>query len=203
MNFVESNGLQVWRSCLDKQCEDYGLFRPTYRHLKTASDFKKACTGAGRLRKGFDYAVANRCPLIAAPGCTKISISLPVQSVPEDEESEAQHDPWDTFYLVPGGRYLITMDDEWVCMWDLEDAAEMHLPPVIYMPERTAHRPKLVVKHTSNASIVSILDIRVASNDEIHLLVREAYQYVCLVDDLQSRLTYLASQRGSVKRRCD
>jgi len=148
--------------------------------------------------KGFEYAVANGCPLSASPGCTKISISLPVlvPPVPEEEEGEAGIGLWEPIYLVPGGRYLITADEKWLCIWDLEDSTEMRLPADRYMLERTVYRPKQALKLFFNVSFTSVLDIRVAPNDEIHVLAWQREEYVFLVDDPQSRLTAIALQRG-------
>jgi hypothetical protein len=113
----------VWRKCLQRQCLQNGLFWPSYRKHTTSQEFKASCTANLRFRNATRKWEGRSAGTI--PSTLK---NLVFDWVPFEE-----------FYLVPGGRFLITLHKLFFRVWSLYSSAWWNDAPevnVYYMREQ-------------------------------------------------------------------
>ncbi|KAF5342516.1 hypothetical protein D9611_001207 [Ephemerocybe angulata] len=151
---------ELWRERLRCQCgtdvlwSGFGGF--------TAPELRRACTGTLRFKHRYRQGGQPTPP---------ISRLLPHKN--EDDQlqnhrSQDWHYPYpeesSTFNLIPGGRFLITVDKKWLRVWDLG-------------PPGSLNEPCEVVLHEINCVDTQpiIVDVAVANKDTVHLLIREDY----------------------------
>ncbi|KAJ2928240.1 hypothetical protein H1R20_g8847, partial [Candolleomyces eurysporus] len=120
---IEAFDHVIWRKCLQQQCTQNGLFWPSYRKHATSDEFKDACTTNLRFRN-------------ASRKWEDRSASTIPSTV---EKLEFDWVPFDEFYLVPGGRFLITLHKLFFRIWSLypstlrNDAPKVGYTDVYYM----------------------------------------------------------------------
>ena len=104
---IERSGKAIWRRCLKRQCFENLLFLPSYKHLSTAFELKNACTGTRRFVKMIEaaYAAGGTLPH------TRTTLKFPLDLFKTSDLRDT--------LLIPGGRFLLTFEDKWVCIWDL------------------------------------------------------------------------------------
>ncbi|KAF5341789.1 hypothetical protein D9611_001159 [Ephemerocybe angulata] len=149
---------ELWRERLRHQCGADVLWSSFF----TASELRRACTGTLRFKHRYRRGGHPTLP---------ISRLLPHKG--EDDQLQNHRDRsqyWhhlypeerSTFSLIPGGRFLITVDKKWLRVWDLG-------------PPGSLNEPCEVVLHEINCVDTQpmIVDVAVADKDMVHLLIRE------------------------------
>ncbi|KAF6756871.1 hypothetical protein DFP72DRAFT_1168627 [Ephemerocybe angulata] len=149
---------ELWRERLRCQCgtdilwSGFGGF--------TAPELRRACTGTLRFKHRYRQGGHPTPP---------ISRLLPHKN--EDDQLQnrrfqdgryAYLEESSNFNLIPGGRFLITVDKRWLRVWDLG-------------PPGSLNEPCEVVLHEINCvdTQPKIVDVAVADTDKVHLLIRE------------------------------
>ncbi|KAF5341678.1 hypothetical protein D9611_001193 [Ephemerocybe angulata] len=143
-NLIEGS-TEIWKACLKNQCHNEGLFWSTYNGLSTALEYKNACIGIWRFKEFckngddmYDRAKARYLPV-------KAYGDLAEEGDAEDYEAEETYLPLyldrphtknphpgiSSTYLVPGGRFLITVDGTWLLLWDLGLPGKLDEPVVL------------------------------------------------------------------------
>ncbi|KAF6752247.1 hypothetical protein DFP72DRAFT_1171772 [Ephemerocybe angulata] len=106
----------VWRSYLRRQCAQHELFTPSYNELTSPSDFKKAATSSFRFVKAHGRGATSD---YMSTSYHKLELSYP----PIDAKRRPEPVPLDAtaIWIIPGGRYLITLGSQWLSVWDLKE----------------------------------------------------------------------------------
>ncbi|KAF5342513.1 hypothetical protein D9611_001202 [Ephemerocybe angulata] len=150
---------ELWRGRLQRHCGADVLLSS----FSTASELRRACTGTLRFKHRYRRGGHPMPPT---------SRLLPHKK--EDDQFQNRRSQYwphhlypeesSTFNLIPGGRFLITVDKKWLRVWDLG-------PPGIL------NEPFEVVLHEINCVDTQpiIVDVAVADKDTVHLLIREDY----------------------------
>ena len=106
----------IWRKCLRLQGSQNGVFWPSYRDHATSGDFKDACIALFRFRN----AIREWEPTSAHTGSIPTTLKkLVFDSIPGLEE----------FYLIPGGRFLITLRMYTLQVWSLYSSPSCNKEP--------------------------------------------------------------------------
>ncbi|KAF6746936.1 hypothetical protein DFP72DRAFT_1150596 [Ephemerocybe angulata] len=149
----------LWRERLQRQCGADVLWSSFF----TTSELRRACTGTLRFKHRYRRG-GHPTPPIAR--------LLPHQ----DEDDQLQNprtqgprlfsyrEESNPFNLIPGGRFLITVDKKWLRIWDLG-------------PPGSLNEPCEIVLHEINCvdTQPKIVDVAVADTYRVHLLIREDY----------------------------
>ncbi|KAF6764465.1 hypothetical protein DFP72DRAFT_423288 [Ephemerocybe angulata] len=100
----------VWLEALERVCEKYGIFKPTFP-METMSilELEHASTGPVKFLGGVKMYHDEEC---VRPYLTR---------TPQLRRERSSHDSYsyDTFHLVPGGRFLLTSDLNTIWLFDL------------------------------------------------------------------------------------
>ena len=102
-NLLQDFAGTIWKECLLRQCLVNGVFWPSYDNLTEPAQFKLAATSALRFIKTYERGVAS-------PPIFGQSTSVAIQADNEDILD---------FYLVQGGRFLVTLEPRRIAMWDM------------------------------------------------------------------------------------
>ncbi|KAF6764464.1 hypothetical protein DFP72DRAFT_955551 [Ephemerocybe angulata] len=100
----------VWLEALERVCEKYGIFKPTFPMEKMSIlRLEHASTGPTRFLAGVKIYQPDDC---VRPYITR---------TPHFRRERCSYDSYsyDTFHLVPGGRFLFTSASNTVCLFDL------------------------------------------------------------------------------------
>ncbi|KAF5341965.1 hypothetical protein D9611_001212 [Ephemerocybe angulata] len=156
---IEGNS-EVWRECLRRQCGADVLWSSFSGF--TASELRRACTGT--LRFKHRYRRGNHptppIPRFLPYNCENGGL--------ESQQSENSNNPsypgMNSTFLVPGGRFLITVEQKWLRVWDLG-------------PPGVLHEPQGVIFYELNCANMDpwIADAVVAGKDTVHLLIQEVH----------------------------
>jgi hypothetical protein len=146
---IERSGKTIWRRCLQRQCFENLLFLPSYRHLSTASELKNACTGTRRFVKMLEAAYATGGTLPH----TRTTLEFPSGLFKASDLRDT--------LLIPGGRFLLTFEDNWACIWDLHSLAEDGVSS-----------PALLVRHYLDTPIDYVVAIDMFNEVKIRLLLK-------------------------------
>ncbi|KAF6756862.1 hypothetical protein DFP72DRAFT_892515 [Ephemerocybe angulata] len=148
---IESNP-EVWRECLRRQCSTDVLWSSFSGF--TASELRRACTGTLRFKHRYRPGGHSKPP---------IPRLLPYNN----QQSQGSDNPYPEIqatFLIPGGRFLITVDKKWLRVWDLGP------PGSLVEPCESASRE---LNCTDKA--LEIADVVVTGKDMVHLLIQEWY----------------------------
>ncbi|RXW21868.1 hypothetical protein EST38_g4001 [Candolleomyces aberdarensis] len=141
---IEAFDHVIWRKCLQRQCTQNGLFWPSYRKHATSDEFKSACTANLRFRntsRKWEGRSASHIPSTVE--------MLEFDGVPIHE-----------FYLVPGGRFLITFHHFYFRVWSLYPSALWNgAPKVGYIDEYRMQYPFSAIAYVNvvNGSKIDLL----------------------------------------------
>ncbi|KAF5341969.1 hypothetical protein D9611_001216 [Ephemerocybe angulata] len=157
-NFILGSS-ELWRERLRRQC-GADILWSSFSGF-TASELRRACTGT--LRFKHLYRPGNH-PTLPIPRL------LPYNCENDDLESQQSEDSNNPYpgisstFLVPGGRFLITVEQKWLRVWDLG-------------PPGVLHEPREVIFQELNCANMDprIADAVVADKDTVHLLIQEVH----------------------------
>ncbi|KAF5330236.1 hypothetical protein D9611_010627 [Ephemerocybe angulata] len=108
----------VWLEALERVCEKYGIFKPTFPTEKMSIlELEHASTGPTRFLAGVKMYEPDEC---VRPYITR---------TPQFRWERRSYDfyGYDTFHLVPGGRFLFTCNSHVVCLFDLGYSMNVHV----------------------------------------------------------------------------
>ncbi|KAF5341825.1 hypothetical protein D9611_001171 [Ephemerocybe angulata] len=157
-DLIEDNS-ELWREHLRRQCGTDVLWSSFSGF--TASELRRACTGILRFKHRYRRGGHPKPPTPRL---------LPYNSEHDDlqhqqrQESDNPYPDISATFLVPGGRFLITVDKKWLRVWDLG-------------PPGSLSEPCEVVRYELNCADTTpeIADVIVADKDTVHLLIQEYY----------------------------
>ncbi|KAF5342512.1 hypothetical protein D9611_001203 [Ephemerocybe angulata] len=148
---LESNP-EVWRECLRRQCGADVLWSSFSGF--TPSELRRACTGTLRFKHRYRPGGHSKPP---------IPRLLPYNN----QQSQGSDNPYPEIkaaFLVPGGRFLITVDKKWLRVWDLGP------PGSLVEPCESASR-----ELNCDDKALEIADVVVTDKHTVHLLIQEWY----------------------------
>ncbi|KAF6764471.1 hypothetical protein DFP72DRAFT_423404 [Ephemerocybe angulata] len=100
----------VWLEALERICEQYGIFKPTFPvEEMSLLELEHASTGPSRFLRAAKMQTEEEC---LRPYLTRI---------PQLRQARSSHDSssYNALHLVPGGRFLFTSGRNTVCLFDL------------------------------------------------------------------------------------
>ncbi|KAF6746928.1 hypothetical protein DFP72DRAFT_617215 [Ephemerocybe angulata] len=143
---------ELWRERLRRQCGADVLWSSFSGF--TASELRRACTGILRFKHRYRRG-----------GHPTLPISRLLPHKIEDDQLHLNY-PYllGTFNLIPGGRFLITVDKKCLRVWDLGPPGSLNKPLEVVSRELSCDGTRL-----------EIADVAVADKDTVHLLILEDY----------------------------
>ncbi|KAF6745165.1 hypothetical protein DFP72DRAFT_1176427 [Ephemerocybe angulata] len=115
-DLVEGSAELVWKHCLEQHCIRNCLFRPSYSHLNTASEYKQAATAPLRFTSAYARSVATGDVIDKV----MTRIKFPAAYVADIDDVQEMH-------LIPGGRFLLTFKREEIGVWDIISPTRLKL----------------------------------------------------------------------------
>lgn len=164
LNTLIEGNVEVWKACLKRHCHVEGLFWSSFNGLTKASEYKNACTGIQRFKRLCRTAklsqIGKRRHLPA-----KVSGNPADESDSTgDEGSYALKNPYpgiNSAYLVPGGRFLVTVEQAWLLLWDLLPLGKVGEPVVLLREKLDCNKD------------VKILDVLPLDGGRLRLVLNE------------------------------
>lgn len=118
----------MWINAIRRVISKHGIFGPTFEPIteRPLADLKHAATSPSRL-----LALIKASPVLGSLPhlCTRTL---------DHSGSTANRTEFDTCYLIPGGRFLITVCDSLIELWDLGTSSDIISPKPVAFVESTA-----------------------------------------------------------------
>ncbi|KAF6756876.1 hypothetical protein DFP72DRAFT_892559 [Ephemerocybe angulata] len=175
-NSLIEGSAEIWKACLKNQCHNEGLFWSTYNGLSTALEYKNACIGIWRFKEFCqngddmaDLAKARYLPVkaygdLAEEGDAK-EYGM-VEPVFDKHFKKNPHPGISSTYLVPGGRFLVTVDRTWLLLWDLGPPGGQVKKPVVLSSHKF---------HCSSS--ITMLDVYIVDEHDALRIILQEYDF--------------------------
>lgn len=115
-------------------CSENSLFYHGFADIKTASEFKDACTRPYRFTRLISQSAHQSTPIVELDGCTSTDLTLAHQGMLTVLDAPLGFGDAEQAQMIPGGRFLITVDREWLSLWDLDNLTETEDPQAPKLP---------------------------------------------------------------------
>ncbi|KAF6756159.1 hypothetical protein DFP72DRAFT_294041 [Ephemerocybe angulata] len=162
-DLIEGNP-DAWKGCLRRKCEHEGMIWSSFSNLSTAAGFKAACTGPKRFKRKCDQDQIN--PVKVTTPFSTVNADVPGNASGNERAASDEPNPWTDLrdiYLVPGGRFLITIEGSWMKVWDLILRGEDGSPTLL-------RRHSLAFK-----KYLRLICVEVVNTSTLHLLLCEDF----------------------------
>ncbi|KAF5342470.1 hypothetical protein D9611_001084 [Ephemerocybe angulata] len=172
----------IWVHALRGMCQQHAVFLPSYPiEDMDVRELQRAVTGPARFtaltRNHKSTTLDEETPTL--PFSSIFSLSLDTRSIWTDIGSEGM-------FLVPGGRFLITANDECLVLSDLGAAGRQPFAQPLILAEQSYRTPDVLVGSIEEADI-HFLHLGVVSDGENRLRI-----IVALHDSTANTVTFLA-----------
>ncbi|KAF5340047.1 hypothetical protein D9611_012392 [Ephemerocybe angulata] len=162
-DLIEGNP-DAWKGCLQRKCKHEGMIWSSFSNLSTAAEFKAACTGPKLFKRKCDQDQIN--PVKLTTPFSTANADVPGSASGNERTASDEPNAWADLrdiYLVPGGRFLITIEGSWMKLWDL-------------MP-RTEEESLVLLRRQPLAfkKYLRLISVEVADTSTLHLLLCEDF----------------------------
>ncbi|KAF5342330.1 hypothetical protein D9611_001163 [Ephemerocybe angulata] len=148
----------LWRERLQRQCGADVLWSSFF----TTSELRRACTGTLRFKHRYRRGGHPTPPIARLLPHKDEGDQLQNDLNQGEGFSLAYIEESSNFHLIPGGRFLITVDKRWLRVWDLGPPGSLNEPCEVVLHEIDCVDTQPI-----------IVDVAVADTDRVHLLIRE------------------------------
>ncbi|KAF6756865.1 hypothetical protein DFP72DRAFT_1114388 [Ephemerocybe angulata] len=184
-DLIEGNS-EVWKERLRRQCSTDVLWSSFSGF--TASELRRACTGTLRFKHRYRRGGNPKPPIPRLLPYNSEHDNHLYRQWQEIEESDNPYPEISATFLVPGGRFLITVDMKWLRVWDLGSPGSLNEPCEVVRYERL---------HCVDM-IPEIADAIVVGKDTVHLLIQEFYSQDTLPQSFGINRSEYSLNRGSM-----